>query len=76
MATYKTHISILEQSASDYPTRPVFRVPLVAPGSEKVEEWKVVTYTEFNQGVKRYAKHWSRVLSADGLPPRSVVGLW
>ncbi|TCD69976.1 hypothetical protein EIP91_005565 [Steccherinum ochraceum] len=74
---YKTHLSILQESAAAYPDRPVFRVPRLVVGSEsEVEDWTVVSYSQFDLGVKLYAKHWSRTLSRDGVPPRSIVGMW
>ncbi|THH30067.1 hypothetical protein EUX98_g4125 [Antrodiella citrinella] len=79
MSTYigLTHLSILEQAASTYPSRLAFRVPQLAAGSDvEVEEWRPITYSQFNLAVKLYAKYWSRTLTADGIPPQSVVGMW
>lgn len=72
-----THLAILEQAASAYPTRPVFKLPkLVANEAEQVEEWQSISYAQFKADVETYATHWSRILHADGLPPRAIVGVW
>ncbi len=75
--SYRTHLTVLEDSAAIYPDRPVFRVPKTSGANDaEVEDWRIVTYSQFNSGVTLYAQHWARILNADGLPPRSVVGLW
>lgn len=74
--SYRTHLTVLEDSAASYPDRPVFRVPKTGTDDGEVEDWQVVTYSQFNSCVTLYARHWARILNADGLPPRSVVGLW
>ena len=76
MATFKTHLSVLKESAWTWPTRPVFRVPQIASDGEQVEDWNVITYSQFDQEVELYARYWARVLSADGILPRSIIGLW
>ncbi|KAH8102488.1 acetyl-CoA synthetase-like protein [Cristinia sonorae] len=81
--SFRTHLTILNETASAYPDRPVFRVPVLAPADngqsaseEVVEGWKVITYSQFDCNVRSYAKYWYHTLSADGIPPRSVIGLW
>ncbi|KAI0375330.1 acetyl-CoA synthetase-like protein [Pilatotrama ljubarskyi] len=76
MTTYRTHLTILEETATVYPDAPAFRVPRIDPGSERVLEWEVVTYSEFWQDVERFARYWTHKLTASGIPARSVVGLW
>ena len=72
-----THLTILEQAASAYPTRPVFKLPkLVANEVEQVEEWQSISYAQFKADVEAYATHWSHTLHADGLPSRAIVGVW
>ena len=73
---YRTHLTVLEQSATRFPDSPAFRVPKVDPATDTVLEWDVVTYCQFWQDVERFARHWSHTLKAGGVPPRSVVGLW
>ncbi|KAI0089764.1 acetyl-CoA synthetase-like protein [Irpex rosettiformis] len=72
----KTHLQVLEESAEKYPTRSVFQIPIPSPGSTEVREWRPIIYSQFKSDVETYAKYWAKVFSADGLPRRSVVGLW
>ena len=44
--------------------------------TSQISEWATVTYTQFYQDVELYARYWSSVLSADGISPGSIVGLW
>lgn len=74
--TIQTHLSVLDQAARSYPSRPVFRVPKLASDSEEVEGWSTITYARFHADVEKYAKYWTRVLAEDGLAPRSIVALW
>ncbi|KAI0830640.1 acetyl-CoA synthetase-like protein [Trametes gibbosa] len=76
MASYRTHITILEETAARYPDAPAFRVPCVDPETSNVQEWAVITYSQFWQDVERFARYWTQRLTADGVVPRSVVGLW
>ncbi|KAI0756679.1 acetyl-CoA synthetase-like protein [Daedaleopsis nitida] len=76
MPSFRTHLTVLEQTASRCPDAAVFRVPRLQPDSEEVLEWDVVTYSQFWQDVERFARHWTAKLTADGVASRSVVGLW
>ncbi|KZT07086.1 acetyl-CoA synthetase-like protein [Laetiporus sulphureus 93-53] len=76
MSSFKTHLTVLAESAATYPTRPVFRIPIVDTQSRRVRDWNTITYSQFQSDVELYARYWSRALRADGLPRRSVVGLW
>ena len=44
--------------------------------TSKVSEWAPITYTQFYQDVELYARYWTSVLSADGVAPGSIIGLW
>jgi len=71
----ETHLTVLNSSAVKYAKAPVFQIPqLNAAG--RVEEWQAVTYEQFNHDVELFARHWTRVFSEDGLPMRSVIGMW
>ena len=72
----RTHLDVLQDSAAHYSERPVFKLPALSPESKEVHEWAPVTYAQFKADVERYARHWSRVLAADGLPRQSVIGVW
>lgn len=76
MPTFKTHLTALEESASLYPSRPAFRVPHLRPQSQEIQEWQEITYSQFLADVEHFAKFWTQRLTADGVPPRSVVGVW
>lgn len=41
-----------------------------------VSTWRSVSYLQFRRDVERFARYWSRILQADGVPQKSVVGLW
>ena len=76
MTPLRTHLTVLEQTAARYPNAPAFRVPRVHPDTNEVVEWDIVTYSQFWQDVERFARHWTQKLTTDGIPSRSVVGLW
>jgi len=75
-STLQSHISVLESSVRAYPTRAAFRIPVVNKETSQVSEWATITYTQFYQDVELYARYWTSVLSADGILPGSIVGLW
>ena len=74
--TFHSHLSVLEASVGLYPTRPAFRIPVVNKETSQISEWATVTYSQFHKDVELYARHWTSMLSADGIPPGSIVGLW
>ena len=75
-STFQSHLSVLESSVRSYPTRPVFRIPVVNKDTSEVSEWATITYTQFYQDVQLYARYWTSILSADGFAPGSIIGLW
>lgn len=76
MASLQSHLSVLDASSSAYPSAPAFRIPSVNPATSQVDEWLSISYLQFRDDVELYARYWSTVLALDGLPKRSVVGLW
>ncbi|KAG6816180.1 hypothetical protein H0H87_008054 [Tephrocybe sp. NHM501043] len=70
-----THLTVLESSASRHSSSPAFKIPQHL-ASGRVESWASITYQEFWSGVDFYARYWRRVLTHDGVPSKSVVGLW
>ncbi|KAI8980680.1 acetyl-CoA synthetase-like protein [Trametes punicea] len=74
--TYQTHLTVLQRSASLYSSSAAFKIPRLSPNGEDVEEWTPISYAQFLKDVERSAKYWSSTLSAHGVPPRSVVGIW
>ncbi|KAL0951048.1 hypothetical protein HGRIS_007788 [Hohenbuehelia grisea] len=71
-----SHLTVLEQSAVRYASSPVFKVPRLDLSTKQVLSWESITYSQFQSDVERFARYWSRVLRQDGIPPRSVVGIW
>ena len=74
--TFKSHLFVLESSTRSYPTRPAFRIPVVNEGTSQISEWATVTYSNFLRDVELYGQYWTSTLSADGIAPGSIVGLW
>ena len=74
--TLQSHLSVLESTVRSYPARPAFRIPVVNKETSQVSEWTTTTYAQFHQDVELYARYWTSVLSAGGVAPGSIVGLW
>jgi acyl-CoA synthetase (AMP-forming)/AMP-acid ligase II len=72
---FKTHLSIVEETATRYPSRPAFRIPVVQDDGTVVR-WNAITFAQFSSDLKLVAKYWSGVLRQQGIPSRSTVGLW
>ena len=76
MPTFQSHLSVLESSVKLYPTLPAFRLPVVDQETSRISEWTTVTYAQFHKDVEIYARYWTSLLSAAGVTPGSVIGLW
>ncbi|KAI8980685.1 acetyl-CoA synthetase-like protein [Trametes punicea] len=76
MTAHRTHLTVLESTATQHAKAAAFRVPRLEPGTGKILEWEVITYGEFWRDIERFARYWTQKLTADGVHPRSVVGLW
>ncbi|KAF8078511.1 hypothetical protein FPV67DRAFT_58582 [Lyophyllum atratum] len=72
----KSHLSVLEASATLYPLSAVFKTPRVDVSTGQLYGWDSITYQQFQSDVETHARYWARTLGDDGIPPRSVVGLW
>jgi len=44
--------------------------------ASQISEWATITHTQFYRDVELYARYWTSVLSADGITPGSIIGLW
>ncbi|CCM00577.1 uncharacterized protein FIBRA_02612 [Fibroporia radiculosa] len=75
-ASLRTHLTILAESASIYPSRSAIRQPVVDDSTKQILHWRSITYSELHSDVESFARYWARTLAAQGLPRRSVVGLW
>jgi len=74
--TLKSHLSVLQTSASRFASSPAFYVPRTHSESGDVSSWEPVSYTQFLLDVELFARHWAHVLTLDGIPQRSVIGMW
>lgn len=73
---YSSHLTILEQSSTLYPSAPAFRIPRSDPSTSRVLEWLSVSYQQFQQDVEYTARHYRRLFKSADIPDNSVVGLW
>ncbi|KAL0072078.1 hypothetical protein AAF712_001001 [Marasmius tenuissimus] len=71
----RTHLTALESTASKFPSSSVFKTPILDANSTLVD-WNTVTYSQFHNDVLLHSRHWAKVLKADRIPQRSIVGLW
>jgi hypothetical protein len=72
----RSHLSALQTSASLYSSLPAFYVPQALSESGDVETWEPISYTQFLLDVELFASYWAHVLQLDGIPQRSVIGMW
>ncbi|KAI9457728.1 acetyl-CoA synthetase-like protein [Russula earlei] len=72
----RSHLTVLQTSASHFPSLPAFYVPQSFSESGDVASWEPVSYIQFLLDVELFARHWGHVLRHDGVPPRSVIGMW
>ncbi|KAF8064420.1 hypothetical protein FPV67DRAFT_221742 [Lyophyllum atratum] len=72
----RSHLTVLESSAARHSLSPVFKVPELDQSSGRVENWTPISYRQFWRDVESYARHWTRTFTRDGIPPKSVIGLW
>ncbi|KAI0051721.1 acetyl-CoA synthetase-like protein [Auriscalpium vulgare] len=75
-SSLQSHLTVLEASAALYASSPAFQLPRCDLQSGDVEDWSPVTYSQFQRDVEVFARHWARVLRTDGIPQRSVIGVW
>ncbi|KAF9240881.1 hypothetical protein BU15DRAFT_87455 [Melanogaster broomeanus] len=76
MPSYKSHLTVLEQSAKLHSSAPAFRVPRSNPLTGQIHEWLSISYRQFKEDVEYTARYYRRLLGSEGIPERSVVGLW
>jgi hypothetical protein len=72
----RSHLTVLETSASLYSSATAFLIPQLDSESGKITQWQPVTYRQVQNDVQLVAQYWARTLEADGVPRGSVVGLW
>ena len=67
------HFEALRARVASHPNTPIFKLP--KPGALS-REWVNISYREFEADIERMAKYWLAKLASQGLPTRSVVGIW
>ncbi|KAI9572866.1 acetyl-CoA synthetase-like protein [Boletus coccyginus] len=73
---HSSHLTVLEQSSSLYPSAPAFRIPRSDPTTGQVHDWLSISYRQFKRDVEYTARYYRRLLKSVGLTDNSVVGLW
>lgn len=76
MVAFRSHLTVLQTSASVYSSATAFRVPEVDGETGKLVQWRSISYRQFQDDVDLFARYWARTLRADGVPREAVVGLW
>ncbi|KAJ7246557.1 hypothetical protein B0H12DRAFT_1021137 [Mycena haematopus] len=71
----RSHITVLETSARRAPSATAFKIPQ-CDASSTTPLWRDITYQQFLLDVELTASHWSRIFRREGIPERSVIGLW
>lgn len=76
MLPLKSHLTVLAETASRFPTSAAFRTPIVDLETNSITDWRYISFTQFQFDVELFAKYWYRTLTDCGVTQRSVVGLW
>ncbi|KAH9937149.1 acetyl-CoA synthetase-like protein [Fomitopsis serialis] len=76
MPSFPTHLTVLQAAATLHPTADAFRVPEVEPDTGSIRCWPTITYSQFLGDVEHFAAYWTKTLTAEGVRPPSVVGIW
>lgn len=75
MVSFKTHLHALAECAELYSSLPILKLP-VYDSEGRLRAWSPISYKEFKADVEHFAAHLARKFEADGIAPRSVIGLW
>ena len=75
MASFKTHLHALAERVATHPSLPIYKLPLY-DSEGQLRAWSPISSTQFQSDVDHFAAHLTRKLAADGVAPRSVIGLW
>jgi hypothetical protein len=67
------HSALLRIATASIPDFPFIELAI---GTQAAPKWRVVTYSTFHNHVQRAASYWHVQLSALGITPGDVVGLW
>lgn len=69
-----TPLDFITDAVTSFPDRVAFKVPKNT--TNDLEEWKNITYKEFADDVRDYARYWTSVLQRDGIKQRDIIVLW
>lgn len=73
---HSSHLTILEQGSTLYPSAPAFMVPRSDPTTGQVHDWLSISYRQFKEDVEHTARYYRRMFRSAGIVDNSVVGLW
>lgn len=76
MKYFKTPVSVLQDSATTYPTLPAVRLPQQTQDGSATTSWKDITFAQLQSDVDLSARYWTAELLRQGCTEGSVVGLW
>lgn len=71
-----SHLTVLAATASRSPLSPIFRLPICDTTTNCIRTWRTITYQQFFHDVEKSAKYWAHLFADQGIPQRSVIGLW
>ncbi|RKL11925.1 hypothetical protein BFJ70_g16364 [Fusarium oxysporum] len=75
MPHYKTHVTVLQKTATANPLVPALKIPQLSSNGE-LQGWKDISYSQFLHDVEQSAMYWSRELVGKGANAGSVIGIW
>ncbi|KAG6842569.1 hypothetical protein C0991_000095 [Blastosporella zonata] len=73
---FPSHLTVLQSTTARCPLAVVFKTPRTDITNGQVTSWDSITYQQFQEDIKIHARYWARTFATDGIPTRSVVGLW
>ncbi|KAK2460372.1 hypothetical protein APHAL10511_007537 [Amanita phalloides] len=73
---FPPHLTLLYSSAQRAGSDAAFRTPHIVSGSDRAQNWNIITYDQFRRDVDMAATYWSSILRDEGIPNHSVIGLW
>ncbi|KAF9263032.1 acetyl-CoA synthetase-like protein [Marasmius fiardii PR-910] len=73
--TFQTPLTHLQQAVARWPSSPAFKIPITVGEGRSFAGYNIITYTDFDNDIVRYAKYWSAKLSKSDITPGEVVTL-
>ncbi|KAI0828701.1 acetyl-CoA synthetase-like protein [Trametes gibbosa] len=75
MTALKTHLTALAEQTLAHPSLPILKLPIYDSQGE-LRAWRPVSCSEFQADVEHVATHLAHKFQSEGIPQRSVIGLW